>query len=31
MEIELKKWDDNEASEGELEVSRAINKVAGYA
>lgn len=31
MEIELKKWDDGEASEGELEVSRAINKVAGYA
>lgn len=31
MEQELKKWDDNEASEGELEVSRAINKVAGYA
>lgn len=31
MEQELKKWDDNEASEGELEVSRAINKIAGYA
>ncbi len=31
MERELKKWDDEEASEGELQVSRAINKVAGYA
>ena len=31
MEQELKKWDDNEASEGELEISRAINKIAGYA
>ncbi len=31
MEQELKKWDDGEASEGELEISQAINKVAGYA
>ena len=31
MQQELKKWDDNEASEGELAVSREINKVAGYA
>ena len=31
MEVELKKWDDNDASEGELQVSRAINKIAGYA
>ena len=31
MEQELKKWDDDEASEGELEISQAINKVAGYA
>ena len=31
MAQELKKWDDNEASEGELAVSRRINEVAGYA
>ena len=31
MEKELKKWDDNEASEGELEVSRKINEAVGYA
>ena len=31
MKKELKKWDESLASEGELAISRRINKVAGYA
>ena len=31
MKKELKKWDDERASEGELAIARRINKVAGYA
>ena len=31
MKKELKKWDEERASEGELAISKAINKVAGYA
>ena len=31
MKKELRKWDENEASEGEMEIAKVMNKQAGYA